>query len=146
MTTTPRHRPALIALYAGLALTVLATAVPFIDHATANVLAAHIRAGYPTYTPARITTAATTYLTILSVVGALGVACWLWTIRAVRRGSRRARGLALTLFALGTTTALSAALIRDTSGDTGLPPLLGWVWLLPCLAGAVAVGLLRRRG
>ena len=33
-------------------------------------------------------------------------------------------------------------LIRDTSGDTGLPPLLGWAGMLPSLAGLVAVALL----
>ena len=36
-------------MYAGVALTVVAMIVPYIDHATANVLADHIRDGYPTY-------------------------------------------------------------------------------------------------
>ena len=36
---------AIAAMYAGLALTVVTLIVPYIDHATANVLADHIRAG-----------------------------------------------------------------------------------------------------
>jgi hypothetical protein len=36
------------------------------------------------------------------------------------------------MFALGTSIALADLLIKDTSGDTGLPPLLGWVGLLSC--------------
>lgn len=35
-------------------------------------------------------------------------------------------------------------LIRDTSGDPGLPSLLGWVGMLPCLPGLIAVTLLWR--
>jgi hypothetical protein len=49
------------------------------------------------------------------------------------------------LFALGTSIALTDLLIKDTSGDTGLPPLLGWVGMLPCLAGLLAVILLWRK-
>ena len=44
--------------------------------------------------------------------------------------------------ALGTAVALVDLLIKDTSGDTGLPPLLGWAGMLPCLAGLLAVTLL----
>ena len=62
---------AIVAMYAGLALTVATLVVPYIDHATANVLAGHIRAGYPTYSPARIDTAVTTYLVYVSIIGAL---------------------------------------------------------------------------
>ncbi len=132
------------AMYTGLAMTVVATIVPYIDHATSNTLADHIRAGYPTYTDARIDTAATTYLVYLSVTGVLGVVGWLWTVRALKTGKRWARGAATALFALGTSIALADLLIKDTSGDTGLPLLLGWVGMLPCLAGLLAVILLWR--
>ena len=43
---------------------------------------------------------------------------------------------------LGATIVLTDLLIRDTSGATGLPPLLGWGRVLPCMAGVVAVVLL----
>ena len=132
-------------MYAGLGLTLAAMIVAYVDHATGNVLASHIRAGYPTYTQARIDTAVTTYLVYLSVVGALGIICWLAAIRAVKAGKRWARGAATAMFALGTGIAVIDLLIKDTSGDTGLPPLLGWAGMLPCLAGLLAVTLLWRR-
>jgi hypothetical protein len=144
-TTTHSERRAIGALYAGFALTVVVTVVPFIDRVTANVLAEHIGAGYPTYTDARIDSAVTLYLVYLSVVGALGVAGWLLTIWAVKARKRWARGLATTMFVLGTGIAVLNLLIKDTSGDTGLPPLLGWTGMLPCLAGLLAVALLWRR-
>ena len=145
MTTAHHERSAIGAMYAGVGLTVAALIVLYVNHATANVLAGHIRAGYPTYTQARIDTAVTTYLVYLSVVGALGIICWLAAIRAVKAGKRWARGAATTLFALGTGIALFDLLVKDTSGDTGLPPLLGWAGMLPCLAGLLAVTLLWRR-
>lgn len=145
MTTTHHQRSAIKAMYAGLGLTVVAMIVPYVDHATTNVLAAHIRAGYPTYTQARIDAAATIYLVLLSAVGVLGIMCWLWTIRAVKAGKRWPRATATVMFALGTAVALTGLLITDTSGDTGLPPLLGLVGMLPCLAGLVAVTLLWER-
>lgn len=101
----------------------------------------HIRAGYPTYTSARIDTAVTVWRAILTVVGALGVACWLSTIRATRRGKGCARWAATALFVLGTLVALTALLTKDTSGETGLAPLLGWIGPLPSVAGAWAVRL-----
>jgi len=145
MTTTYHERPAIGAMYAGLGLTVVALIVLYVDHGTANVLADHIRAGYPAYARARIDSAVTTYLVYLSVVGALGIICWLGTIRALKAGKRWARGAATVMFALGTGIALIDLLVRDTSGDTGLPPLLGWAGMLPCLAGLLAVMLLWRR-
>jgi cytochrome bd-type quinol oxidase subunit 2 len=143
--TTKQQRPAIASMYAGLALTVAATSVPLVDHATGNVLANHIRAGYPTYTPARIDTAATTYLIYLSVLGVIGSLCWLWTIRAVKARKRWARETTSAIFALATAIALFDLIVKDTSGETGLPPLLGLVGLLPCLAGLLAVSLLWRK-
>jgi hypothetical protein len=143
--TTQNERTAVGAMYAGLALTVVALIVLYVDHATGNALADHIRAGYPTYSQARIDTAVTTYLVYLSVVGGLGILSWLWTIWAVKAGKRWARAAATAVFALATGIALFDLLVKDTSGDTGLPPLLGWVGLLPCLTGLLAVMLLWRR-
>ena len=136
---------AIVAMYAGLALTVVTLIVLYIDHATANVLADHIRAGYPTYGQARIDTAVTTYLVYVSIIGALGLISWLWAIRTVNAGKRWAHGAATAMFALGTGIALFDLLVKDTSGDTGLPPLLGWIGMLPCLAGFRAVTQLWRR-
>ena len=145
MTTAHHERSAIGVMYAGLGLAVAALIVPYVDHATANVLADHIRDGYPAYTQARIDSAVTTYLVYLSVVGALGIICWVWMIWAVKAGKRWARGAATAMFALGTGIALIDLLVKDTSGDTGLPSLLGWAGVLPCLAGLLAVTLLWRR-
>jgi hypothetical protein len=140
-----RDKPVLAAMYAGLALSIVATVVPYVDRATADTLAEHIRDGYPTYGPARIDTAVRTYLVYLSVVGALGVAGWLVSIRGVRRAAWWGRPFATALFTVGTSVALTDLLIKDTSGATGLSPLLGWVGLLPCLPGLLAVALLWRK-
>jgi hypothetical protein len=62
------EQSAIVAMYAGVALTVVTLIVPYIDHATGNVLADHIRAGYPRYGQARIDTAVTTYLVYVSIL------------------------------------------------------------------------------
>lgn len=36
-------------------------------------------------------------------------------------------------------------LVKDSSGDTGLPPVLGWLGMLPSLPGLTAVALLARK-
>ncbi|MEU1813305.1 hypothetical protein [Micromonospora aurantiaca (nom. illeg.)] len=150
MTTTVNRSPSkhderrrlTAVMYTGLVLTVLATVAPYIGR---SVLAEHVRAGYPTYSPAQIDSAVMTYLVILCVVGVLGVGGWIWTAWAIRSGKRWARSATTFMFALGAVTALTALLIRDTSGDTGLAPLLGWIGVVPCLAGLAAVAMLWRR-
>jgi hypothetical protein len=138
-------RPALIALSVGLLLTIAATAAPYVDRARGNVLAHHIRAGYPDYTASKVDNAVTAWLVILTVSGALGLAGWLATICAVRSGKPWDVWVATAMFAIGTGLALTALLTKDTSGDPGLAPQLGWIGLLPCLAGLLAVVLLWRR-
>lgn len=145
MSTTQQHRPALGAMYVGLVLTIGAMIAPFVDRSRGNVLADHIRDGYPTYTAARIDEAVTAWLVILSVVGALGVVTWVGTIWAVRAGKGWARWAATAAFAVGTSVALTALLTTDTSGEVGLAPALGWIGMAPCLVGLVAVTMLWRK-
>jgi hypothetical protein len=140
-----RKRSVLAALYTGLTTTVVATIAPYLDQATSHNLAHHIRAGYPSYTQARIDTAVTTYEMILTVIGALGIASWALAIHAVTTGKRWTAPLATVAFMLGLGIALTDLLIKDTSGETGLSPLLGWVGILPCLPGLLAVTLLWRK-
>jgi hypothetical protein len=136
---TSHERSAIRAIYAGVALTVVAAIVPHLD---TNGLAGHIRSGYPHYSQTRIDSAVTTYRIYLTVLGAFGIVAWLWTLRSVKAGKRWAPAVATALLALGAGVALFDLLVRDTSGETGLPPLVGWVGLLPCLPGVVAVTLL----
>lgn len=145
MPKTRHERGAVAAMYAGLGLTVVATIAPYVDRATTHVLAGHIRAGYPTLSRSRVDSAVTTYLVLLSVIGALGVLAWLGTAWAVKAGKRWARPAATVMFVLGTSVGLTGLLTEDTSGETGLPPALGWAGLAPCLAGLLAVALLWRR-
>lgn len=142
MTAIPQHRSAVHVMSVGLALTTFALALPFLDR---SVLADHIRSGYPTYSTAEIGTAVTTYLVILAVVGMLGIAGWITAIVAARQGRRWARWFASAVFVAAVAVALSGLAITDTSGDVGLAPLLGWVGVLPCVAGLAAVALLWRR-
>ena len=82
---------------------------------------------------------------ILTVIGALGVVGWLWSIWIVTMRKGWAIWAATAMFVLGTSVAVASLLVKDTSGDTGLAPMLGWIGMLPCLAGLVAVALLWRR-
>ncbi|MEU5101519.1 hypothetical protein AB0H07_04390 [Streptomyces sp. NPDC021354] len=145
MPKTRHERGAIAAMYAGLGLTVVATIAPYADRATTHLLADHIRAGYPAFSRPRVDSAVTTYLVLLSVIGALGVLAWLGTAWAVKAGKRWARPAATVMFVLGTSVGLTGLLTEDTSGETGLPPVLGWAGLAPCLAGLLAVALLWRR-
>ncbi len=146
MRTVPPGRLAVVAMIVGLGCTDAAVAVPYIDHATGHLLAAHIRDGYPTDSDRRIDSAVTAYLVILTVVGFLGVLGWLTVICAVRADRRWAPWAAGVLFVLGLAAALCGLLVKDTSGEVGLAPLLGWVELAQCLPGLVSVLLLCRRG
>jgi len=55
-----------------LALTLVALVVPRVDHATRNVAADHIRAGYLTYTRARIDTAVSGDTGLSPLLGRVG--------------------------------------------------------------------------
>ncbi|MEU0565875.1 hypothetical protein ABZ297_10855 [Nonomuraea sp. NPDC005983] len=141
-----RNRTVLAMMYIGAGLTAIAALFPFIDRATTTVLADHIKAGYPAYEPGAIEAAVTAYLIILSAVGVLGLLGWTGTIWAARSGKRWTSWLAIGLLAIALCIAIAALTIQDTSGDVGLAPLLGWLLVLPCVPGLVAVALWRRAG
>ncbi|WP_206024287.1 hypothetical protein [Rhodococcus sp. 14C212] len=146
VTQGSRHRTVLAAMWTGLAFTVLAALYPFVDRATTHVLADHIRHGYPSYSAGEVDAAVTAYLVILSVVGGLGLISWLVTIRAVRADRGWIRWAAPVVFVAAAGITLAGLTVTDTSGEVGLAPLLGWLLVLPCLAGVVAVvGLWQRR-
>lgn len=142
LTRRPGDRAALTLIYAGTALTVITTLVPLVDRA---VLADHVQAGYPRYGAAEIDDAVTAYVVILSVVGALGLLGWLGTVWAVRAGRDWGRWMATAVAAGAVCVAVAALTVRDTSGDLGLAPLVGWLLVLPCAPGLAAVLLLWRR-
>lgn len=132
----------IITMSVGSIFTSAALAAVWVDHTTANALAHHIRAGYPHDSRAHIDSAAATYIIYLSALGAIGLIAWLSSIWAVRRDKRWTRPAATLAFICATSLSLTNLLIRDTSGETGLPALLGWLGMLPCLPGLVTVILL----
>lgn len=127
------------AIWVGLALTVIATTIPYGDRAASDTLADHIQAGYPTYSHGRIDTAATTYLVYLTVIGVAGVVAWLASARALQAGKWWARAAATATFLVAICIAVTDVLIKDTSGDTGLPPHIAWAGILPCVPGLFVV-------
>ncbi|WP_217428318.1 hypothetical protein [Microlunatus speluncae] len=144
MSTTTSRRAPLATLFAGLGLTLVALIVLYVDHLAGNELRSHLRSGYPALAPADIDAAASVYLVYLSVLGVLGVLFWSVTTWAVATGKGWARWLATVIFLLAGAVSLTNLMITDTSGDTGLPPLLGWLGVLPCVAGlAIVVQLWR---
>jgi hypothetical protein len=148
MPCTPQPQQArtlLAVMWTGLVLSAWAAVYPFVDRVTTHRLADHIRAGYPEYTQARVDSAVSTYLILLSVIGALGVIAWFGTIRAVMAGNRWACPTATVMLVLGASIGATAMFTKDTSGETGLPTELGFVEMAPSVAGAVAVALLWRR-
>ncbi|MBB2914130.1 hypothetical protein FHS43_005442 [Streptosporangium becharense] len=140
----PRNRTSLAMMYVGAGLTVIAALFPFVDRSTTTVLADHIKASYPAYQPGAIDAAVAAYLAVLSTIGVMGLLGWAGAIWAVRAGMRWAPRLAGGLLAIAICVAIAALAVRDTSGDVGLAPLLGWLLVLPCVPGLVAVALWRR--
>lgn len=135
-------RRAIVAMLAGLTLQVVIVVVAYVDR---DGLAAHVRAGYPEYPGERVDSAAMDYLMILTVVGGLGTLGWIGAIWAVKTRKAWDTAAATVLLMAGAVTALYLLLVHDTSGETALPALLGWLGAVPCLAGLVAVVLLVRR-
>ncbi|TDE38081.1 hypothetical protein E1295_34095 [Nonomuraea mesophila] len=75
----------------------------------------------------------------------MGLLGWLGTVWATRAGKGWARWLASGMLAVAACVAVSALTIQDINGEVGLAPLLGWLQVLPCVAGLAAVVLLWRR-
>ncbi|WP_218951939.1 hypothetical protein [Amycolatopsis anabasis] len=138
----PSARRALVAVYLGLALTVLAALAVVVD---GDGLARHLHdiedswigVAKANETPSVVTT-------YLFVVAALGIVSWLVTAWAVRRRKRWARPFATTVFVLAAGIAVLNLTMREY-GRTILPALHGVAGVLPCVAGLVAVVLLWRR-
>ncbi|MFI6919006.1 hypothetical protein ACIBIZ_03555 [Nonomuraea spiralis] len=139
---TGKPRGALALMYGGAALTVFATLFVFIGR---DGLAEHLSTGYPALSPGKIDEGVTLYTVILCAVGALGLLGWLGAAGAARAGKGWARWAAAGLFAVALCFTVAALTVRDTNGEVGLAPLLGWLQVLPLIPGLVAVVLLWRR-
>ncbi|WP_202818843.1 hypothetical protein [Actinosynnema sp. ALI-1.44] len=141
MTDAANAKKAVVAMYVGLALTVLAglTAIIGSDslaqqlHAIEDAWIGHDKASE----------SQSIVLTYLLTLSALGIVSWLWLVWAVKRGKRWVRPVATTVFVLGSGVAVMN-LVMEEYGQTILPTLLGMTGVLPCVAGLAAVALLWR--
>jgi UDP-N-acetylmuramyl pentapeptide phosphotransferase/UDP-N-acetylglucosamine-1-phosphate transferase len=131
----------MVAMYTGLALTVLAVLALVLDLASTGVLAQHLHEVYEGYVSPPDEAAVAAYLFTLGGLGLLG---WLWMLRTVRRQKRWARPVATVLFLLASAVALANLTVREYD-QTILPIQVGLAGVLPCIAGLVAVILLWRK-
>ncbi|WP_154794787.1 hypothetical protein [Occultella kanbiaonis] len=143
----PGQRAALPALWIGLLLTAAVGVYALLDGSTTHVLADHLRATYPAFDDQDVQAGVAAYVTILLGVTGLGVVGWVATIWAARSGKRWTVWPAATLLVAAVGVATVGLTTLDTSGEVGLAPLMGWLLVLPCLPGLVAVVMLwtRRR-
>ncbi|GAB2598373.1 hypothetical protein [Pseudactinotalea suaedae] len=145
--TAPAHqRRALPTLWIGLALTLAVGVCVLLDGSTTQVLADHLRATYPAFGEEEVAAGAQTYVAILLTVTGLGAVGWLSTIGAARSGKTWTRWLATAALVFAVAVAAAGLTTVDTSGEVGLAPAMGWLLLLPCLPGLVAVTKLWRGG
>lgn len=135
-------RRAVLAMYTGLALTVLAILALVYDLASVGGLDRHLHEVYEGYVASPPDAAGVAVY--LFTLGGLGIVGWLWMVWAVRRQKRWARPVATLLFLLGSVFAVGNLTVTEYD-QTILPTSIGLVGLLPCLAGLVAVVLLWRR-
>lgn len=140
MNSVAHRTKAILAMYVGLTLTVVATVVPYIN--SGGLLAEHVRTSYRGYISGQVSSAVTAYLVILTAVGFLGVICWLISIWAVSTAKRWAFAASIGFWFFAAIIALAGLTITDTSGVVGLAPVVGWIGTGPVLAGAVAVAIL----
>lgn len=138
----PSARRAVVAMYTGLVLTIVAMLVPIIQQASTDELSRHL---HEVYAGSNVDPpAASAVVAYLVIIGALGIVAWLWMVWAVRGQQRWARAAATVLFVLASGLALVNLTVQEY-GRTILPTDLGLIGLLPCLAGLAVVVLLWRR-
>lgn len=130
--------PGLRALWLGVALTVLAVALPLLDLVTTDIVGDHVRAAYPEWAADTVATERMAIVGWLAGSSALGLAGWWMSIRGVRRGKRWVRPVVTTWFALGTIVACMNLSMGGEAYAVIVPSVLGVISALPVVAGAVA--------
>jgi hypothetical protein len=125
-------RRAMVAMYTGLAVTVVAMLALARYVASTDGLAEHLDEVYEGYASPPDEAGVAAYLFTL---GALGVLGWLWMLWAVAGQKRWARPVATVLFLLASVVAV-ANLIVTEYGRTILPTSIGLAGLVPCVAAS----------
>lgn len=134
-------RSSFTALGIGLVSTVVAAGTAILGQ---SMIRDHIRTGYPNLSSRELAEGVSFYVAALSIVGVLGVFAWATTLWLASRESRWARWSAIAFFVVGSSISAYALLVRDTSGDTGIPPFVGGIGMVPCVIGLLAVALMFR--
>lgn len=144
LATTDERRLTQI-MYVGMALTAALMLAPIIDLLTTDSVSGHVRATYPHWPERMIREDRDAIVAWLAGVGLLGLATWYWSIRSVRRHSRRMRIVVTSGFSLG----LIIAMINLTTGGHGytqvVPLSYGLLSLVPTAVGLLAVVRIWRR-
>ncbi|MEU4547340.1 hypothetical protein [Nonomuraea dietziae] len=143
---TSAHARHSVAMYLGLALTILATLAPLLDIATVDTLSGHVRDAYPTWGQDLVAMDRDAIVVYLVVTGVLGTILWLLTIWAVMTAKRWARFAALIGFGAGALVALTNLTMGGDHYDVVVPYAYGTLTLLPCVAGFAALISLWRYG
>ncbi|MEV6231804.1 hypothetical protein AB0L88_28505 [Saccharopolyspora shandongensis] len=143
-TEAPPTRKATRFMYAGLALTAIATLAPLLDIATVDALSAHVREAYPNWPEELIAMDRNAIAGYLATIGVLGTAGWLWTIRGAKKQTRWSRAASTALFALGATTALMNLTLTGGEYANVIPPLHATLGALPAIAGLATITVLWR--
>ena len=150
--TTTIDRPASaragrpVAMYLGLALTMLATLAPLLDLATVDTLAAHVRDAYPSWGQDLVAKDRDAIAVYLVATGAAGTVLWSLTIWAVMTAKRWARLAAFAGFGAGVLVALANLTGGGDHYDVVVPYAYGTLTLPACVAGLAALVSLRRHG
>lgn len=127
------------ALQIGLALTVLAVALPLVDLVTTDIVGDHVRSAYPQWDGDTVATERTAIVGWLAGSSTLGLVGWGMTMLGLRRGKRWVRPVATTWFLLGIVVAGMNLSMGGAAYAVIVPSTLGLVSALPVIAGAVAV-------
>lgn len=127
------------ALQIGAGSQVVCILLPLLDLWLFGSVERHVRAAYPQWGAAEIAADRTAIILYLVIVGAAGLAGWLFALAAVRRGWRE-RGVVTALFAVGLGVLILSAGAGGGAYDRIVPLWLGLTLLcLPALPGITAL-------
>ncbi|GAA2796968.1 hypothetical protein [Saccharopolyspora taberi] len=139
--TSAAMRNAVVAMYAGLALTVVAAVVTALG---GDAVSKHVFELEAPYVGAEVAAGSGSFMVIyLLALYAVGVVCWLGLSWAARAGRRWVRPVAIVVL-LGAAGLAALNLTVEEYGTRVLPLPVALAGLLPCAAGVVAVVFLWR--
>ncbi|MEN5074841.1 hypothetical protein ABE437_13560 [Isoptericola cucumis] len=136
---TQRTEAVPAAMWIGAGLTLFCALAPLLDHALTGMISAHVRAAYPDWDAATVSTEATAITAWLVGTAVLGLVGWAVTIPATAKGRRWARPTAVALLVAGLVVAATNLSLGGEAYDVIVPTTFGLLTLLPTVAGLVAV-------